>query len=393
MAEIALFHPGIMRHGGGESVAAHTIEALTDRHSLTVFSLDEPNVKELNKRHGTDIRPEEIQYQNPLPILNRTLRPSITVVNEFLGSSLQLDALASALIQAVTSYRSFAEYDLFFSTSNEFVTNTPVIQYIHFPIYSSFQHARFEPWAPSKKYRLYRSICRRVAGAEDMMNKGSTFVANSNWTANLVRESYNTDVEVVYPPVRTSDFDPNDWMEKEDGFIAIGRIHPSKKQKTIIEILDRLHKRGASYHLHLVGGIGSESYAAEVRKLAESRPYVHLEGYLDREEMVELVEKHKYGLHGRQYEHFGISVAELVAGGCIPFVPDGGGQVEIVGKRSQLMYENPSQAVEKILSVTGNQHLQRDIQKELRGHCLDFSTDRFKKKIQSLVSSELSGCN
>jgi glycosyltransferase involved in cell wall biosynthesis len=213
------------------------------------------------------------------------------------------------------------------------------------------------------------------------------------WTANLVREAYNTEVEVVYPPVRVSDFDANDWMTKEDGFVAIGRIHPSKRQKTIIEILDQLHNEGESHHLHIIGGVGSESYAAEIRELAESRSYVHLEGYLDRDEMVRLVEKHKYGLHGRQYEHFGIAVAELVAGGCIPFIPQGGGQVEIVGSRRELTYETPQEAVEKILYVTRNEKIQRDIRKDLQHQSPDLSADRFKEEIKYVVSSELENPN
>jgi len=390
MAEIALFHPSIMRSGGGESVAAHALNALSTHHDITLYSLDEPDFETLDKRHGTTLTDWDIRYRNPLPLLEYTLRPALSAINRLFGTSLQLDALSSAFVQAAGRHCSFEQFDLLLSTGNEFFADVPVIQYIHFPAYTRLQHARYEPWAPSAKYRLYRSLCSRIANPREKSPEEATFLVNSDWTADLVREAYDMNVRVLYPPVSVSDFAPVDWTEKEDGFVTVGRIHPSKEQHTMIEILDRLHDRGANHHLHIVGGIADESYASEIRRLAAEREYVHLEGYLERDELTQLVEKHRYGLHARKYEHFGIAVAELVAGGCIPFVPRGGGQMETVGERDNLMYRTPEEAADNILSVTNERELQEDIREHLRECGPDLSVERFARELNDLVAETLS---
>ena len=50
--------------------------------------------------------------------------------------------------------------------------------------------------------------------------------------------------------------------------------------------------------------------------------------------------QHRYGIHTMENEHFGIGVAEMVRAGCIPFVHDSGGPVEIVGGRSELRFRD-----------------------------------------------------
>ena len=60
-----------------------------------------------------------------------------------------------------------------------------------------------------------------------------------------------------------------------------------------------------------------------------------------------LLRGHRFGIHCRSHEPFGIAVAELAAAGCVTFVPDGGGQVEIVD-HPDLIYTSPEAAIEKI---------------------------------------------
>ena len=63
-----------------------------------------------------------------------------------------------------------------------------------------------------------------------------------------------------------------------------------------------------------------------------------------------LISTHRYGLHAMEAEPFGMAVAELLSGGCIPFVHDGGGQVEIVDHDPRLIYNSVADAAGKISS-------------------------------------------
>ena len=49
--------------------------------------------------------------------------------------------------------------------------------------------------------------------------------------------------------------------------------------------------------------------------------FVTLEGRLNRDKISDLVSRTKYGLHMRDYEGFGIAIAELAYAGCLVFAP------------------------------------------------------------------------
>jgi hypothetical protein len=110
-----------------------------------------------------------------------------------------------------------------------------------------------------------------------------------------------------------------------------------------------------------------------------------VEGYVERPHLIELVETHRYGIHGRSHEHFGISIAELVAGGAIPFVPSGGGQVEIVDRTPHLVYESIQDAVRKIGAVVADTALQEELRSMLWENRTRFSTVRFHDEIRRTV--------
>ena len=102
-------------------------------------------------------------------------------------------------------------------------------------------------------------------------------------------------------------------------------------------------------------------------------------------ELVRRICSHRYGIHGMPGEHFGMSVAEMLTGGCIVFVPDGGGQTEIVGACAELRYLGPDDAVRKIHAVLSS----ADEQERLRA-CLAprrelFSVERFTHRIREIV--------
>jgi hypothetical protein len=67
-----------------------------------------------------------------------------------------------------------------------------------------------------------------------------------------------------------------------------------------------------------------------------------------RSELVRLIASQRYGIHGMDEEHFGMAPAEMVRAGCIVWVRNGGGQVEIVGSDERLLYASVEDAVAKI---------------------------------------------
>jgi glycosyltransferase involved in cell wall biosynthesis len=66
------------------------------------------------------------------------------------------------------------------------------------------------------------------------------------------------------------------------------------------------------------------------------------------EQKTDLLKKAKIYLHTMEGEHFGISIVEAMAYGCVPVVHDSGGMREFVPVH--LRYSTLTQAVEKIAS-------------------------------------------
>ena len=85
---------------------------------------------------------------------------------------------------------------------------------------------------------------------------------------------------------------------------------------------------------------------------------------------------HRYGIHAREKEPFGIAVAEMVKAGCITFVPNDGGQVEIVD-HAALTYSSVEEASKKILTVLDSAELQCSLREHLSRAEKRFSVEAF----------------
>jgi glycosyltransferase involved in cell wall biosynthesis len=176
------------------------------------------------------------------------------------------------------------------------------------------------------------------------------------------------------------------WEDRENGFIAIGRIAPEKELEKLIDSLAAVKSQGWDIHLHIVGSPEDRRYYKRIlRRVRENASWVFLEQNLSREELVQLVSMHRYGIHGMAEEHFGIAVAELVWAGCLVFVPRGGGQVEIVDGDERLLYAAPEEAVAKIILVMSDPDVQRSLRTHLASRKRLFSTERFMRRMQELV--------
>jgi glycosyltransferase involved in cell wall biosynthesis len=100
--------------------------------------------------------------------------------------------------------------------------------------------------------------------------------------------------------------------------------------------------------------------------------WLFLQENLSRSEFAQMLSQHRYGIHARPNETFGISIAEMVYAGCIPFIPSRGGQIEITGDNSEIQFESTDEAVNKIYRV-----LSSPAQQEKIRDCLNQKRDLF----------------
>ena len=378
MTDVALVHMDLMAKGGGEAVAVNVMEALQPEYDLTLFTLTDPDVDELREYFDVDLRESALTVH--------TAGRLASALYERYGPRYYV--LENALLSRYVRRRA-DEFDVVFSTINELGLGPDSIQYVHFP-FDWFGNLgdlgdTFHPTVEGQS--LSDLACTAIAGVERDELVSNRLFANSEWTAGKVAEAYGTRPEVLYPPIDTSEFTDQQWDARENGFVTVGRIEPSKRTVELIETIDAVRERGHDVHLHVVGPTVDDEYHRQVSTLADRRPYVDLEGEVPREKLVELICTHRYGIHGKEFEHFGMAVAELAAGGTVTFAPSSGGQRAIVGDREELLFDSPAGAVEKIDRVLSDPHLQRELRTSPAEIERRFGRDRFQQTVIDAVDA------
>jgi hypothetical protein len=144
-----------------------------------------------------------------------------------------------------------------------------------------------------------------------------------------------------------------------------------------------VHAAVPSVRLHLVGtNDDARYYRRIVERIRAAGDWVQLHENLSRR-AGHARRRRALRIHGMREEHFGMAPAEMVRAGCIVWVPDGGGQVEIVGD-ARLTYGS--------IEEGGQDHAdarRREEQTRLRQHLAGaplFSAERFMQQVRAAVA-------
>jgi len=376
MKKVLLVQPSLQPPGGSRAVAVWMIEALKREYAVSVLTWTPVELASINRYYGTSLRASEVTAH----VIHPIVRWLINCVPGPIGK-----VRTSLLVRACKRIR--YDYDVIITANNEADFGCKGIQYVHFPRAHQSHPNPDLGWHHFSLALLnaYYHLCRRISKFSiDRMKQNLTLV-NSNWTGTKVRECHGIEATTLYPPV-PGIFPEVAWEDRENGFLAIGRIAPEKELEKMIATLAAVRSQGWDIHLHIIGEPENRRYYERILQMVrENAPWIVLEQDLSREELARLVSRHRYGIHGRTEEHFGIAVAEMVRGGCIVFVPRGGGQVEIVEGDDRLLYGSAEEAAEKIIQVMSDQGLQRSLRNHLASRKELFSTERFVRRIQELV--------
>jgi glycosyltransferase involved in cell wall biosynthesis len=331
MARVAVLHNTLDFQGGADAVCLTACEALLADHDVTLFTLSETDPAQLADRFDTDVEGLSVQ----MPPGAATASATLGRAAPWIGAQL---AFRSVLIHRYFRRRAGA-FDLAVSTANEFSLPLPSVQYVHYP---QFHRRRLEDGEFGRLNPLWSTLAGPSRGDLDDV----TLLANSAWTASVVERIYDTEPDVIHPPV-----DPIDgkrpWAEREDGLVLVGRIAPDKQVHEAIAVVDGLRDRGHDVHLHIAGATprAYQRYMERIARAADRRPYVSLHSNVEREQLEHLLTTNKYGLNLKPDEHFGMSVGEYIAAGMIAFAPASGGQQEVLQGRSDRLFDSVDEAV------------------------------------------------
>jgi glycosyltransferase involved in cell wall biosynthesis len=310
----------------------------------------------------------------------------------------RFDALGSARLARFIKKMS-SGFDLMISSYNPCNFGRKGLQFIGDFSFDDKARRELNPGPGGLKDILYRRsffrsaylrLARTWSGDWDFGWNENVTVSNSRWTRDLVLAKYGVDSAIIYPPV-SSTRQTMAWEEREDGIVCIGRISPEKRIESLLGITERLRERGHRLHIHVLGGKSDPSYFRRMQKMFwDRRDWVHYEGPVFGRAKERFLASHKYGLSGCRHEAFGIAVAEMVDSGMIPWVPAGGGQIEVVD-HPDLVYLDEDDAALKIVRVLDSRRVQDEILERLLPASQRFSSERFVAEVKALVSRLLEG--
>lgn len=376
LERIGIIHPYLRVGGGSEARALWIAEALKDDYDVTLLTMGDPDLNALNSYYGTHLAPDQINIL------------SFRIPRIFRHG---FDALRALKLYRYCKNRS-SDFDLMISTYNVMDFGKRGIQFI-----ADFSfHDRLRRILHPKKgginifYRkspwrwAYIMLARFLSKSSENGWKRNLTIANSEWSEKIISDTFGVQTKVLFPPVIGSLPDIN-WRERKNGFVAIGRLVSEKGFDIVIEILKSLRNKGHGIHLHILGPVEDRKYIKKLSNQIEgNEDWIFLEGQKFGHEKMDFMRRHKYGISGCRNEAFGIAVAEMVQSGMIVFVPDSGGQVEIVDHRD-LAYENVEDASIKINKVLQDDQLQTELLRHLAVQGKKFSVEIFLSESKKLV--------
>src|SRR5579871_244288 len=377
---VLIAHPKVTAAGGGNAVAAWTLQALRDDFEVALATLQPIDCQALNRSWGTSLRPGDIDVRVAPPHY-QTLLGNFPTAGALLSTSLTM-RLARNIDARV-------KFDVVMSTQNEADFGRRGIQYVHHPwLYlprpkdemSWFHYIPGILWA-------YRRICQAISMGTNAGLARNLSLANSSFIAGRIRSVHHTGSVIVFPPVTTG-FPNVPWDERRSAAVGVGRIHSCKRWDMAVAIVEEVRRRGHDFGLTLISHPDPDEpeYLQQIKVLAADRPWFRLRLDLSRDELAAEVASHRYGIHAMREEHFGIGPAEILCAGCVLFAHNSGGPIEIVGGEPRVLFDDVNDAAAKISRVLSDRGLESELREKAAGQSHLFSTEAFCRALREIVT-------
>jgi len=354
--------------GGRNRVVAEVISILNDNNIVpTVFTLsDDKSVDSFKSNYGCSL--------------------SFHVKN-YLNLSFKRGYAYQVLLLNMISCNRLKKFDIIFNCNdnNYFLpNNVKKIHYINFPFEAAFEHNdRYN----SIRWLLYKLPLKLLFKLNPVTFDINDFiVTNSNYSRNKIIDYYRLkkeDINVVYPPT-INKIENSKTKYKEKKVVSVGAFVPDKRQLEQIKIAQQNPK----VIFNIIGMVKSKSYFDKCYSYIKENNIrnVNLHPNSSYDNLNRLLNESLIFLHTRKKEHFGISIVEAIAKGCIPVIHNSGGQIEIVTNKN-LRFENINQASQIISSLINDSMDISSIREKLQIHIEKFKTSNFKKKLKEIIDN------
>ena len=356
---VGFFHPYCNAGGGGERVLWQSVCALQRRYSFVrcvVFTGAEtdssPNdiLDKAQQRFGISLDTEQVKfvYLKSRPCVEAGKWPRFTLLGQSVGSMvLGFEALLAFVPDVYIDSMGYA----FTMPLFRWLGGSKTVSYVHYPVVSrdmlqqvkdgvgAFNNAK---WISRSRiltkakliyYRLFAKLYGFVG------RRSNVVMLNSSWTHSHISEIWGSrNLHLVYPPCDTAAFTalPMERDRSQFRIVTIGQFRPEKNHRLQLRVLKALLDSVNDYEknsicLVLIGSCRNDEdqmrvnelkqYAEQlgVSKNVEFKISIPFEGL--RQELC----MSTAALHTMLNEHFGISLVESMAAGCVMVAHNSGG--------------------------------------------------------------------
>jgi glycosyltransferase involved in cell wall biosynthesis len=372
--KVGVYHPPIHpRHfGGSVAVTVPIVNELVERgYEVVLFVSDEINQVKMKERMGAEVS------NRATAILKRSMLKPRGLMDLY-QSGYYLLALKM-------------KCDLIIDTYSDYIFPWCDVSYVHYPYINNDTFKQNFPYLRKRRGIENAFNMPYVLFAKGFKQRSRLILANSRFTSRAIMESLGLKSQVLYPPISQRFFEKDESdsdlnAEREDLVITIGRVHKGKGLETIPQIASMVRNKNVKFLI--IGFAHSESAVEginrEIRKFGVSENVI-LKLDVSQGEMKSLLRKAKVYLHPPILEHFGISIAEAMASGCIPVVYDNGGAKEFVP--DEFRYSGLSDAAEKTASAIDNWNPSKA--KLMDSIAEQFSETNYRKNFMRIFSAYL----
>lgn len=208
----------------------------------------------------------------------------------------------------------------------------------------------------------------------DSVIRVNKFAAVSSWVAGWIRQTYQRESTVIYPPVEVERFSPS--ADRENYFITVARLVPHKQLDLLVEAFNCL-----KLPLIIVGE-GPERTKLE-RRAADN---VRFLGFQPDTVVEDLLKRARaYICPGK--EDFGIALVEAQAAGCPVIAFGAGGAQEIVLENQTGLFFKEN-VPESLISAVERFNRADISNKVCAENATRFNKQRFISKFRTFVKSK-----
>ncbi len=361
---VLVVHPRMSIWGGGERVAIHSmLAALKDGNEVTFLSeeFDTSRFEDFFGCNGLFRKVSKLSFPkfNPISgigLLYQSLR--------YYQKQFRKIPLAKDRFHLVMGTQ-----DMGYTPT----TDSPVVQYCYFPEY--FGHLESRPSSPLWKlyYKPAQIYLRSRVRLVDQL------LSVSNYTRDFVRRVWSRDSTTLYPPCPIAQYESL-RVEKENLAVTVGRIVPEKRMHIFEEIARKL----PPWKFAIIGSVSdhNSAYYDFLRKHAPPNLSFVLSPLRKVREMLGTA---KVYVHCARGEHFGMTIVEAMAAGCVPIVHNSGGPREIVTENVGYRWKGIGEAVDHISRLREDEELRRELSSAARVRARSFSAEVFESSLARII--------